>query len=99
MKDNCFFNVEFSTTIEVHKASFLILKTWKQDQKKHIKTSTNLLVHLMKEMQQHPMMRQQGQHGRKAKGKSQVPTKVLRVWNFNPKNRNNRIRRLVKFQS
>jgi hypothetical protein len=32
----------------------------------------------MKEMQQHSMMKQQGQHGNKGKGKSQTPTKVLK---------------------
>jgi hypothetical protein len=33
----------------------------------------------MKEMQQHPMMKQHGQHGRKTKGNNQAPTKVLRI--------------------
>jgi hypothetical protein len=36
-------------------------------------------VELIKEMKQHPIMKQHGQHGRKTKEKSQTPTKVLRV--------------------
>jgi hypothetical protein len=36
-------------------------------------------MELMKEMQQHLMMKQQGQHGRKTKLKSQAPTKVFKV--------------------
>ncbi len=99
MRDNCFFNVEFFTTIEVHKASLLILKTWKQNWKKHIKNSTNLPMELMKEMQQHLMMKQQGQQGRKTKLKSQAPTKVFKVWNFSPKNHDSPTKRLLKFQS
>ncbi len=56
-------------------------------------------MELMKEMQQHLMMKQQGQQGRKTKLKSQAPTKVFKVWNFSPKNHDSPTKRLLKFQS